>query len=282
MIGKTNSRGGVSAKDVLKIVVKSNQEDQNDVIGVEITILEDGGVAKYAWNGSAINVEAERGKTYVVSFSDINGYKKPDDVTVVYMGGVYEVEAVYEILRFGVWIQGVSGKLYTESEWNNNETVNGIAVITENCEFVIAMEDAYASKCIWSVYDWMGVPNVTCAGSLPEAILDYDGKEQTDAILAELGNTTDNEAAYYCRAYTFPNGKKGYLGAAGEWQAVLDNKEAIVSALDKCGGASMSSYYWTSTQYNFECSWYLVWSGGNLHYNYKFNNDYVRAFCSVM
>jgi hypothetical protein len=79
-------------------------------------------------------------------------------------------------------------------------------------------------------------------------MVDYDGEVQTTVILSELGNNSSAApAAYYCRAFTFPNGKKGYLGAAGEWWAAFNNKVAIESALSKCGGSAAKYYYWTST-----------------------------------
>ena len=185
----------------------------------------------------------------------------------------------------GVYIEDVDGYLYTESEWDGTKTPNGIAVLTDNCRFVIALEDAYSSYCDWGGYGTK-VGSITTITSESEAIQDYDGEAQTTTIINALKGTNDGyvdgaPAAEYCRAYTFPNGKKGYLGAAGEWQAALDNKAAIESALAKCGGESMSYYYWTSTQYSSNSSWYLGWDLEYLNLNLKDDDSYVRAFAPL-
>ena len=183
----------------------------------------------------------------------------------------------------GVYIEDVDGYLYTEDEWDGSKTANGIAVLTDNCRFVMALEDAHTSYCPWGSYgtEVTGILTATDASTVKT---DYRGNENTTAILNQLGNSSsksDAPAAYYCRAFTFPNGRKGYLGAAGEWQAALSNKSAIVSALSKCGGTAMSSYYWTSTQYSSDRSWCVSWSVELLYDDTKGNYDYVRAFATL-
>ena len=55
----------------------------------------------------------------------------------------------------------------------------------------------------------------------------------------------------------FNNGKKGYLGAAGEWMKVFNNLSAVNTCMSKIGGReiSKSDYYWTSTQYTGSDAW---------------------------
>lgn len=183
----------------------------------------------------------------------------------------------------GVYIEDVDGYLYTEAEWDGSKTPNGIAVLTDNCRFVMALQNAHTSYCQWGSYgtEVTGVLTTTYKST---AKTDYRGNENTTAILNQLGNsssTSDAPAAYYCRAFTFPNGKKGYLGSAGEWQAALNNKNAIVSALSKCGGTAMSYYYWMSTQYSSDRGWVMYWGNEYLNYGNKNLNRYVRAFAAI-
>ena len=183
----------------------------------------------------------------------------------------------------GVYIEDVDGYLYTEDEWDGSKTANGIAVLTDNCEFVMALEDAYTSNCQWGS-SGTEVTGILTATDDFTAKTDYRGNENTTAILNQLGNsssTSDAPAAYYCRAFTFPNGRKGYLGAAGEWQAALSNKSAIVSALSKCGGTAMSDYYWTSTQFSSNLSWYMDWYDEDLDTDFKDDDLSVRAFATL-
>jgi hypothetical protein len=47
----------------------------------------------------------------------------------------------------GVFIEDIDGNLYTEAEWDGSKTANGVAVVADNCEFVMALEDAHTSNC---------------------------------------------------------------------------------------------------------------------------------------
>lgn len=183
----------------------------------------------------------------------------------------------------GVYIEDVDGYLYTEDEWDGSKTANGIAVLTDNCRFVIALQDASDTECQWGSYGTL-VGGITTTESEDEAATDYDGEVQTTAILSELGNsssTSDAPAAYYCRAFTFPNGKKGYLGAAGEWQAANDVYASVDSAMRKCGGEDILYGYWTSTQRHKTSSWSVQWFGCFIISGFKNYVRSVRAFAAL-
>lgn len=182
----------------------------------------------------------------------------------------------------GVYIQDIDGYFHTETEWTGEYTPNGIAVITSNCRFVMALEDAHSS-CQWGNSD-TEVSGITTTTDVSAALADYDGEAQTTTLLNELGDTDEIHAcppAHYCRAYTFPNGKKGYLGAAGEWKTVLNNFNAIVSALVKCEGSMMLLEYWTSTQYDSDSSWWSYKLLDKIDNSFKTDTHYVRAFAAI-
>lgn len=231
------------------------------------------------------------GATYRIVASGVDGFITPSDVEYTADMELRTVSLVYQKRAGtlnptnGVYIQDTDGYCYTEAEWDGTYTPNGIAVITSNCRFVMALEDAYNDSCQWGGYGET-IGYVTITNSESEAIGDYDGDTQTFLIVDFLKGTNDGyvdgaPAAEYCSAYTFPNGKKGYLGAAGEWQTVLDNKESVVSALNKCGGTVMSYYYWTSTQFSSNGVWCLYWSSEFLSYRNKSYTHYVRAFAAI-
>lgn len=182
----------------------------------------------------------------------------------------------------GVYIEDVEGFLYTEDEWDGSKTANGIAVLTDNCRFVIALQDAHSSA-QWGNPEFE-VDEITTTEYVSEAIVDYDGELQTKTIVRSIGasdNIDYKTAAYYCYYFVFPNGNCGYLGAAGEWKAVLDNKKAIESALSKCGGDVMNRNYWTSTQYSFSNSWRVHLSFDSLYTYEKYYFLSVRAFATL-
>lgn len=186
----------------------------------------------------------------------------------------------------GVYIEDVKGYLYTEAEWDGSKTANGIAVLTDNCRFVMALQNAYnTSFCRWGGYN-KTVSGIVTTTEISIAKADYAGASNTDTIISELNGYNDSyvtgaPAAEYCKAFTFPNGKMGYLGAAGEWQTALDNKTAIVSALSKCGGSVMKDFYWTSTQSGSNSSWAVYWNVNQLSNPNKSGDYFVRAFTTL-
>lgn len=144
----------------------------------------------------------------------------------------------------GIYIQDTDGVLWQKAAWDGSATPNGVAVVTDECRFVIAMikfndldiaYDGYSSAMrlpVFSTYN--------------EAITDYSGESNTEAIISAF---YDAGAADYCKGYTFPNGNNGYLGSAGEWQTVKDNFTDIDDCLLEIGANSV--YYeisWTSTR----------------------------------
>lgn len=183
----------------------------------------------------------------------------------------------------GVYIEDVDGYLYTEAEWDGSKTPNGVAVLTDNCRFVIALQNAHTTVCKWSSSVSL-VNGVTTTTSESEAKVDYDGEAQTTTILSELGDSSSiAPAVHYCRAFTFPNGKKGYLGALGEWDACYSNKTDVETALNKCGGGVLSFSYWSSTQYDAS----YMWVRESTYYSQRYKNgasnnrSYPRAFATL-
>ena len=170
----------------------------------------------------------------------------------------------------GVYIEDVDGYLYTEYEWDGSKTANGIAVLTDDCRFVIALDVAHPYS-QWGNPEYQ-IDGITTTYSESEAIVDYDGKWQTETILVSknAGTNIDTKtAAYYCYYFTFPNGNDGYLGAAGEWKAVFYNKEAIYSAMEKLGTYFGHNNYWTSTQVDYGYSWSISMASGRMTIDHK-------------
>lgn len=150
------------------------------------------------------------------------------------------------IIPLGVYIQDVDGELWTSDAWDGSATPNGIAVVTENCRFVMAL--SYATNLpINSEYLSEGM-TLPIYSSKDEAVKDYSGLNNTEVMLSAYGNDT-SEAAGYCANYTFPNGQKGYLGSVGEWQALLGKESSVEACASKVGVEIDITYdYWSSTR----------------------------------
>lgn len=266
------------------VIINVSDSDGNTLDSSNVTI-----------NGVVGN-KVPYGQTYTVVANAINGYNTPESQTYTANWPQRAVNMVYQVNSFGVFIEDIDGNLYTEAQWDGSKTANGVAVITENCSFVIALNSysdvpgSYLDSALWasaqasSLY----VEGVTTTSNFNYAPQDYNGKSNTEIIISRQSSTPPWEypAASYCYKYIFPNGKKGYLGAAGELIEVYMNIEAVEDALNKCGGKSLkdAGYHWTSTQYDVDRAWTVSFYNGYMSPDYKnhqYNKNYVRAFTTL-
>lgn len=211
----------------------------------------------------------------VVWLTSLNDFSGEFEVFSNVEWQIYGAKPDYSTYR-GVYIQTSDNELYSAEEWDKTKEANGVAVITDDVKFVIALEDAYSKYCVWG--DRKNVPGVTNATNNAGAKQDFDGEEQTTAIIE---NTTSSPAAKYCRDYIFPNGVVGYLGAAGEWNIAMEYSQEVAKALSVCGGSAMSSAYWTSTEVDgTQRAFSAMWSSAALsNYNKSASSTMrVRAF----
>lgn len=278
MTGSTNARaaasGGGSNTAYIDIVNPLGVLVSTSVTGSDGVTYFEGVLAT-----ETLRVEVPKGITVTVTNINSGGNR----VLAVNDTGVRTVMLSLDVEN-GVYIQGVSGVLFSVDQWSGQETPNGIAVITDNCRFVMALKDAYISIAKWGGYGTTvsGIVTTTAEATAAE---DYKGRENTDTIISALSGVNDGyvtgaPAAEKCKAYTFPNGQVGYMGAVGEWEAAYNNKAAIEAALSACGGTEISPYYWASTQYSSYRSWRLDWYSG-LYYDDKSSSRYVRAFAAI-
>jgi hypothetical protein len=242
---------------------------------------------KVSQGGHNLNVKAG---TQVTVTPDAIGNMTAEPQTFTWQGFTKEVSFVFA-KDAGVYIQHVNGALYTESEWTAggyvNSDANGVAILSETVPaFVIAKDDVNSFMIRWGGYD-KTVPDIVTSTSSATAILDYDGAGNTPKIIEYLAGTNDGyvdgaPAAEACAAFTFPNGKKGYLPALGEWKGAYNNNTAVVSAMSLIGGTAIKSgHYWSSSQSNSYSSWYLYWNNGNPDLDSKNTYGYVRAFAAL-
>lgn len=184
----------------------------------------------------------------------------------------------------GIYILDTDNSLITRSNWsieNNNKAV-GVVVLLSKCQFVIAPTDSSSTQ-IWSKGGAQDVvPGVT---TTTEPVIarttDYRGAQNSSAIVAQYGDTSDY-AAGWCQSFLFKNGERGYLGSCSEWQEAYNNKAEIDTCMSLIGGTAIATdYYWTSTQCNSSSSWSMHWNKSDLHKSLKSNVRRVRAFAPL-
>ena len=218
--------------------------------------------------------------TYTVFANSIKGYiTEISESSITASQQTRTVTVTYATITNGVYIYDNIGGLTTVGSWNtsNNSSAIGVAVISDNCSFVIEKTVAYAIK------EW-GRRGITISGLSSEIKTDYAGESNTTKIIDKLGSRA--EAANYCRGKSCTvNGTTlyGYLGALGEWRTAYNNKSSIDSAFSKIGGVGIttSTNHWTSTQFPSDPSYYAIYLSWSNGYSSSYAKDvgyYVRAF----
>lgn len=180
----------------------------------------------------------------------------------------------------GVYIVHTNGKVYPRSNWKSSENSKavGVGVKTANCSFIIAPEEKTGIQ--WGGYGTL-INGCTTTTDSSVAMKDYNGKANTDAIIAQLG-TTGEYAANYCRNYVFRNGAVGYQPAEGELYEAYQNKTEVDACMALIGGtplydSSVNNYWkWSSTQYSAYNAWELYWDDGNVITSNK-NNSHTNV-----
>ena len=220
---------------------------------------------------------------YTISASSVKGYNTEiSESSITASQQTRTVTVAYTTIPNGVYICDNMGALTAVGSWNtsNNSSAIGVAVISDNCAFIIEKTVSY------STMQWGGkgitISGIVTTSNSDTAKTDYAGESNTTEIINQLGSG-NAPAADYCRGRSCTvNGTTlyGYLGGAGEWQTAYNNKSAIDSALSKIGGTAMNTndYYWTSTQYSSSHAWILDLNNSVVDDYYKDTNQYARAF----
>lgn len=237
-----------------------------DLTGQQVTI---NGVVYQTPSDHTIVVKIPFGKAYDIVASARAGFDTPKKLSFTASQAGRNVSLVYKKITLGVFILGADGRLYSKSEWNKpNNSAVGVAVLTNECKFVVSKDSRYMSN--WSEGSLHLVNGVTTTTSSFNAAKDYKGVKNTAVIVSEYG-TDDAYAAQQCSSFTFNNGKKGYLGAAGEWMKIFNNLSEVNQCMSTIGGQEISNFtnYWTSTQCRGNSAW--VVKKGNLSEYEKMN-----------
>ena len=237
------------------------------------------------------NINVKNG-TQVTVTPDAIGNITAEPQTFTWQGFTHECNFVFS-KDAGVYIQHVNGSLHTESEWTAagyaNSDANGVAVLSSDASFVIAKSKLGGNSGLaWGGYN-KTITGVTTETSASNAVLDFDGYNNTAKIIEQCEDYTDPSygiigapAAEACVAFTFPNSNKGYLPSLGESVIVLNNISSVNSAMSIIGGVSMSGgNTWCSTQYNASQSWYIAYSNGLINVSGKASKNNVRPFTTI-
>lgn len=182
----------------------------------------------------------------------------------------------------GVYILHTDGNLYFPKMWNkaDNENAVGVALVSDNCKFVIAPESS-DEELQWSKGGVRElVPGVTDEnGNTEIRYNDFNGKENTQSLIKQYGESTDY-AAGWCNNYTFKNNAHGYLAGYGEFYELNKVKDEILNCMNLIDGNVTDDSYWTSTQYYYYGA-SVSSLGGGTGMQYKDTTCLVRPFAPL-
>ena len=242
---------------VIKLVSDKGESDSG-LIGATVTVRGKGIIyTKETWQGSPISVGVMCDRDVTIEVSAVKMYMKPKALTYT-PSPLYnrEVTFTYKALELGVFVIDTNNNLINKDSWDpqTQQTTVGVALITEKVAIVISV--GLKTGRAWSTTTQL-VEGVTTATNSTVAVTDYKGKANTEALVEALGQNA--QAAYYCSNYTFKNGKKGYLMAAGEANAIYVNIRTISELLNyinpNSSNLSSGDEIWTSTQCNISKAW---------------------------
>ena len=228
---------------------------------------------------------------YTISASSIKGYNTEiSESSITASQQTRTVTVTYTKIPNGIYICDNTGALTAVESWNtsNNSSAIGVAVISDNCSFVIGktqIEEIQNDRIAWSstLYGTT-ISGIVATKDSSIAKTDYAGEANSNIVRGLTSGETNAFNWAYGETVTV-NGTTlyGYIGAVGEWQTAYNNKSSIDSALSTIGGTAMqTSYgYWTSTQGTEYSAWEINWKNGSVYYDSKVGGDSfpnARAF----
>lgn len=267
---------------VIKLVSDKGESDSG-LIGATITVKSgDTTVSTLTWQGTPIKVEVPCDKDVTIEAAVVKMYMKPK--ALKYMPSpLYnrEVTFTYKALMIGVFFIDINDNLINRDSWDNNkDTIVGVALITEKVAIVMAPKAKQYLK--WSEQAQL-VEKVTTTLKYVDAVADFNGKANTEAIVSALG--TKAGAAYYCSNYTFKNGKKGHLMSAGEAQEMCLNETTLSNMLNSLDSSSINfdtgNKYWTSTQTSDSLTWVIETNMSIASFNKTYTKPYTIPIYSL-
>lgn len=163
------------------------------------------------------------------------------------------------------------------STYNQSQYLPAIGVVFENNSNELKIVSKVQSDPIAFWLDLIGIAALTNISSSAVAVMDKNGKSNTDKIISQLG-ANSSYAAGFCYNFTLESvgDSSWYLPSLGELNTILTNKTTLNESLAAMSGAlikeienlgagevNSTSYdlilkyhaYWTSTEYNTVSMW---------------------------
>ena len=246
---------------------------------------------QFTAKSAAVQLAMGNSYQYMLNLSDISTYMeisrfavKPWSSTT---GGTLDLEEYdpWKTIANGVYAVSADGKPVEVS--NADASCIAVAFISANQKVMIAKADATDgtnTKLYWG-YNLNGqdVPNLEYLADATVAKADYNGKANTEAIIAgyaALGKDMDSrDMCKVLKTYNEGGYTDWYVPALGQLYEYYLNKIAINEALTVVNGTVFKSNpYWSSSEKSTGGAWRIYFSGEEDIYFYNKTDDYYVRF----
>lgn len=254
-----------------------------DVSGVTVQgqVITINGANYTVGSSGVISAKIAYDTVYSVSANKKDTYITPSTQSFTASQTLRSVTMTYKYAPLGIWAYYSDGSL--KSYDNADTNAIGVAVITNNCRFVIdkvGFDTNYAFGGIDK--DLSSTAVTTTDESLAKA--DFNGLQNTINIINACAGYTSSgftgaPAAEACRARF---NRQGHLGSLGEWNEAYINKTDVNNMMSKIGGTEIiAGALWASTHYDAtRNSWKLVWNTGYVGQGLRSYSP-IRAFLAI-
>ena len=163
---------------------------------------------------------------------------------------------------------------------NTNENLIIMGLEKENIRWSWNQIDDNGNITVKGRLDISGIPNYA---NSTDAITDFRGFENTQAIVATYGENATNVAGVFCYNYA-PTGLENskhnwYFPAAGEsYNYMHKNLEKINTAFAILGKAKIADGIWTSSEISLHYAYAIKLSTGKV-FQYGTKDDYADIYC---
>ena len=160
-------------------------------------------------------------------------------------------------------------------------TPKGIAVVTDETRYVVGLT-RNPTNLKWqnSTGNISGLSDIS---SIDLAKADFNGRSNSNIIATASNGGANAPVNEYCQNFTFPDGSKGYLPAAGELYIVYQNLTSINELLTLVGGMDIAQQlsYWSSTERSAGNAWSLEFKDGSVTNAIKTGARYIHPFTTL-
>ena len=203
------------------------------------------------------------GNPYTILFSDIEGYNTPSKIVVDPSEQSRELSVTYTYKQLNVCY---FMKDKTTMDYHRNfdasriNDISGILISNGVHEFILGFDEINKSVPVGGYGTLFSGVTTVSYNDFDTACEDYNGEENTLAILSYLGEGSDH-AAGWCSNYRFKHGTYGWLPSIGELNMLFKNGAEVMMLLEKIGSDwSMCAWPFSSTQHDANDMWSMSFS----------------------